>query len=109
MIEKKEAVENIEEICKVPGVDFVQFGPADYSMNCGYAKNSKEVKEAEKHVIKTALKNGVQPRVEITQAQQAQPYLEMGVTHFSLGTEVKILKEYWNNEGSKLLDILRGK
>lgn len=109
MIEKKEEVENIEEICKVPGVDFVQFGPADYSMNCGYAKNSKEVKEAEKHVIKTALKNGVQPRVEITQAQQAQPYLEMGVTHFSLGTEVKILKEYWNNEGSKLLDILRGK
>lgn len=109
MIEKKEAVENIEEICKVPGVDFVQFGPADYSMNCGYAKNSKEVKEAEKHVIKTALKNGVQPRVEITQAQQAQSYLEIGVTHFSLGTEVKILKEYWNNEGSKLLDILRGK
>lgn len=28
MIEKAQAVENIEEICSVPGVDFIQFGPA---------------------------------------------------------------------------------
>ncbi len=108
MIEKADAVKNIEEICQVPGVDFIQFGPADYSMNCGLKKNSKEVKDAEMHVIQTALKYGVQPRVEITNANQALPYMEMGVTHFSLGTEVKILKQYWEEEGNQLLKVFQG-
>ena len=35
MIEKKEAVDNIDEICSVPGVDIIQFGPSDFSMSCG--------------------------------------------------------------------------
>ena len=36
MIEKKEAVDSIEEICRIPGVDMIQFGPSDYSMSCGH-------------------------------------------------------------------------
>ena len=35
MIEKQEAVENVEEICSVPGVDMLQFGPSDYCMSRG--------------------------------------------------------------------------
>src|SRR5438093_791530 len=35
MIEKKQAVENLESLLAVPGVDMVQFGPADYSMSLG--------------------------------------------------------------------------
>jgi len=35
MIEKKSAVENLEEILSVDGVDMVQFGPADYSLSIG--------------------------------------------------------------------------
>jgi 4-hydroxy-2-oxoheptanedioate aldolase len=35
MIEKKGAVENLEEILSVKGVDMVQFGPADYSISIG--------------------------------------------------------------------------
>ena len=42
MIEKKEAMDNIEEICSIPGVDMVQFGPSDYSMSRGW--NAKEYK-----------------------------------------------------------------
>ena len=38
MIEKGDAMDNIEEICQIPGVDMVQFGPSDYSMSKG--KNS---------------------------------------------------------------------
>src|ERR1051325_2551650 len=37
MIEKKGAVENLEAILAVPGVDMVQFGPSDYSMSIGLA------------------------------------------------------------------------
>ena len=35
MIEKASAVEQLDEILAVPGVDMVQWGPADYSMSIG--------------------------------------------------------------------------
>ena len=37
MIEKAGAVENLEALLSVEGVDMVQFGPADYSMSIGLA------------------------------------------------------------------------
>lgn len=36
MVEKEETMHNIEEICSVPGVDMVQFGPSDYCMSHGW-------------------------------------------------------------------------
>lgn len=108
MIEKKLAVDNIEEICAVPGVDFIQFGPADYSMNCGI--NSKEnpdfVKRAEKKVIETALANNVSPRVELNLASEAEKYISMGVNHFALGSELRIEKVYWTEQGDMLHSLL---
>ena len=35
MIEKESAVQNLEEILSIGGIDMVQFGPADYSMSIG--------------------------------------------------------------------------
>lgn len=29
-------LDNLEEICEIPGVDMVQFGPSDYSMSLGW-------------------------------------------------------------------------
>ena len=54
MIEKKEAMDNIEEICSVPGVDLVQFGPSDYSMSRGWnsSEHVAEFKAAEREMIK---------------------------------------------------------
>ncbi|MBE6081566.1 MAG: 2,4-dihydroxyhept-2-ene-1,7-dioic acid aldolase [Tissierellaceae bacterium] len=113
MIEKVEAVKNIEEICQIPGVDFVQFGPADFSMNSGF--NAKEevekVREAEEKVIKTALKYGVSPRAEINSAEEAERYIKLGVRHFALGSELKIEKMFWTDNGECLmgkLNDLRG-
>ena len=108
MIEKVEAVKNIEDICQVPGVDFIQFGPADFSLNSGF--NAKEevekVREAETKVIQTALKYGVSPRVEINNASEAERYIKMGVNHFALGSELRIEREFWNQEGLQLLKEL---
>ena len=35
MIEKRAAVENLESILRVPGIDMVQFGPSDYGLSVG--------------------------------------------------------------------------
>lgn len=111
MIEKVEAVKNIDEICKIPGVDFIQFGPADFSLNSGfdYKKNEENVRSIEKHVIETCLKYGVSPRVEINHAKEAKKYIDMGVKHFALGTELHILRDFYNDEGTQLNDLLRVK
>ena len=104
MIEKQEAVDNIEEICSVPGVDMVQFGPSDYCMSRGWnvCDHREEVAAAERHCIQVALAHGVQPRVEIYNVEDAKKYQEMGVRHFCIGDEFDILKDYWVNVGGAM-------
>lgn len=112
MIEKKEAVDNIEEICSLDGVDMVQFGPSDYCMSRGWnAKDhSAEAKEAERHVIEVALSHGVQPRCEIRSVEAAQYYIDLGVRHFCLGDQFTDLLTIWTEKGGKmraLADLLK--
>ena len=107
MIEKKEAMDNIEEICSVPGVDMVQFGPSDYSMSRGWDRSEhvEEFKAAERRMIQVALSHGVQPRCEIETPEQAQYYIDLGVRHFSLGDQLAKLKELWCTEGAQMRGI----
>jgi len=102
MIEKKETMDNIEEICSIPGVDMVQFGPSDYSMSMG--KNASTIKDdcktAELKMIDVALKHGVQPRCEIFgNPDEVKYYLDLGVKHICFGDEMKIYNLFLVNEG----------
>jgi len=104
MIEKAVAVDNIEKICQIPGVDMIQFGPSDYCMSRGWnAKDhGADAKAAERHCIEVALKNGVQPRCEIQSVEAAQYYIDLGVRHFSLGDQFVQLINSWTNDGGKM-------
>lgn len=108
MIEKKSAVENLKALLSVKGVDMVQFGPADYSMSIGLAGQWKHdaVKEAERFVIETALKMSIAPRAEINHPDEAKKYLDMGVRHFCIGRDVRILFEWWKENGKGMRDVL---
>lgn len=110
MIEKKGAVENLEEILSIPGVDMVQWGGADYSMSIGRAgqRSHPEVEAARKKVFQTALRMGVPPRAEIGFVDQAKEYLDMGVRHFSIGTDIAILFSWWKENGDKLWKAIKG-
>jgi 2-keto-3-deoxy-L-rhamnonate aldolase RhmA len=107
MVEKKGAVENLENILSLKGVDMVQFGPGDYSMSIGKAKNSPEVIEAQLHMIKTALKMGVVPRVEINNPQEAEAYMNIGVKNFCIGTEVTTVYNWCKENGSRMRDMFK--
>ena len=108
MIEKKSAVENLEAVLSVEGVDMVQFGPADYSLSIGLPgeTNHPKVKEAELKTIKTALKMDVAPRVEIDTPEQAQKYIELGVKDFNLNVDLVILYEWWKKNGAEMRKVL---
>ncbi|HEY7041293.1 MAG TPA: aldolase/citrate lyase family protein [Methylomirabilota bacterium] len=108
MIEKASAVENLEALLSVKGVDMVQFGPADYSMSIGLAGqwSHPRVIEAERHVIRTALAMGIAPRAEISHPSEAKTYLDLGVRHFCMGWDVSILFDWFKSEGRALRDLL---
>jgi 2-keto-3-deoxy-L-rhamnonate aldolase RhmA len=108
MVEKRECVENLDEILSVKGLDMVQFGGSDYSMSMGLTgqRDHPDVKKAERKTIETALKLGLHPRVELADIKQAAPYLEMGVKHFCIGWDVRILHDWWRTNGDGMRKML---
>ena len=51
---------------------------------------------------------GVPPRAEINSADETKEYLDMGVRHFSVGTDITILHDYWKREGEGVRQALGG-
>lgn len=109
MIEKKAAMDSIEEICAVPGVDMVQFGASDYSLSRGWnAKDHQgETKEAQRHMIEVAIKHGVRPRCEIQNPEDARYFMELGVRDFCMGDQMWKLMASWSHDGSAIRDMIQ--
>lgn len=108
MIEKKGAVENLEEILSVQGVDMVQFGPADYSISIGKPgqMGDPEVQGAHMKMIELARKKGVHPRVEIGSYEQAKRFIDMGVRHFCIGWDTAVLAMWCRQQGEGMKKLL---
>lgn len=104
MIEKKESIENLDDILSVPGVDMVQFGPVDYAMSIGRTgeRSHPEVREAQRYLIERADAHGVACRAEIADPDGAKAYLDMGIQHFCMGMDVRILSNWYKANGSDL-------
>jgi 4-hydroxy-2-oxoheptanedioate aldolase len=110
MIEKKSAVDQLEAILALDGVDMIQWGGTDYSMNVGQAggRGNPEMMAVERHVFETALKMGVPPRAEIGSVADAKRFLDMGVRHFNIGTDLAILYSWWKENGAGLRQAIEG-
>ena len=108
MIEKKGAVDELDEILDIDGVDMIQWGPGDYSMNTGRMgqHNAPEIKKVEKEIIAKALEHKVHPRAEITSPDEAKYYLDLGVKHFCIGTDIAILHDYWKTNGDEMRNLM---
>ena len=48
------------------------------------------------------------PAAELGDIAQAAPYLEMGVQHFCIGWDVRILHDWWRANGAGMRAILQG-
>ena len=109
MVEKKSCVDDLEAILSVPGIDMVQFGASDFSMSIGKTGqyDHPDVLAAETRTIRTALRMGLHPRVELRDPGQAKRYLQMGVKHFCIGWDVRILADWWDSKGAEMRDMLK--
>jgi 4-hydroxy-2-oxoheptanedioate aldolase len=108
MIEKKGAVEQLEEILRLPGLDMIQWGPADYSISVGRPGQwaSPEIKAVERRVFETALRMGIAPRCEIESPDQARYYLDMGVRHFCIGWDLIVWFNWCRKTGEEMRKAL---
>lgn len=110
MIEKKGAVDELDEILAISGVDMVQWGPSDYSMSIGRPgeKSVPEVKTVERRLIESCQKAGVVARAEINTPDQAKYYLDLGVRHFNLSIDIRILYGWLSSNGEALRRAIEG-
>ena len=110
MIEKKGAVAHLDEVLAVKGIDMVQWGPADYAMSIGRAGEffTPAQKAIERRLIESSLKAGIAPRAEIESVDQAKYYLDLGVKHFCISTDIMILYHWLKDHGEGLRKAIEG-
>ena len=79
-IETKEAVDNIDEIAAVPGVDVLFIGPGDLSLRlcCSPSVNDPIMMEAQKKVAAAARKHGIAWGRPVGTADDARVIIEIG-------------------------------
>ena len=65
-----------------------------------------EIKATERRVLETCLKMGIPPRAEIGSAEQAKHYLDLGVRHFCIGTDITILYSWLKENGENLRKVI---
>jgi 4-hydroxy-2-oxoheptanedioate aldolase len=97
LIEEKAAVEKIEEILAVKGIDVVVFGPSDYSISIGLPGQTRHprVLDARRKVVKAAFRLNVAPMITCNTIDQVRECLEMGVRLLSLGGDARVLLQCW--------------
>ncbi len=100
MIEKVDALKNLEEICQVPGVDMVVYGPFDYALNAGWemVPQAKELAEVHRQIIETSLRYGVRPLILVDDTAQIQYFYDLGARDFSIGDEMQMHINFYNKE-----------
>jgi 4-hydroxy-2-oxoheptanedioate aldolase len=83
------------------GVDLSQWGPADFGFSRGQPglMRTPEIRPFEELVIKKSIEHGVPPRIEIGAVEQAKRYVDLGVRHFSIGSDRTIYRTSLMNLG----------
>lgn len=107
MIETVQAVENVDEIMSIEGLDFVLFGPADYAIDSGLGKpnnNHPKVQDGLKRTIEAAQKYGKYTMfgIGLPWKEQAEKYIEMGVNMIEVGHDYSILGRGWKEALAEL-------
>ena len=91
--ESRTALQNLDAIAAIDGVDGVFIGPADLSASMGYVGNAghPEVQAAIKDAIARILKAGKAPGILTTDLTLAQHYISLGVRFIAVGLDTNLL------------------
>jgi 2-keto-3-deoxy-L-rhamnonate aldolase RhmA len=109
--ETQRALDNIDHILAVPGVDAVMIGPNDLSLSLGVVGDLKHPKmvAAYERVIASCQKHGVAPGIHLTEADQAKEWLGRGMRFFTFRNDVRFLMDGSTAACGQLRSFIDGK
>ena len=104
-IEDPEPMAELEEICALPGIDMIFFGPADFSQGIGTPCDwsNPAIKEAQKKVAECARKHGKFAGT-VGGPGNFDTLVEWGYTFINTGADVVGVANYYKDIYSKVKD-----
>ncbi|MCJ1312444.1 hypothetical protein MMC25_006118 [Agyrium rufum] len=100
-IETKEALANVDEIAKVPGIDVLLVGPFDLGNNIGHpildGTMHEDLKKAIATIHKASKENGKRTGIYCTSGDQARQFADQGFHMISVAADVIALPAYFGN------------
>ncbi|KAI4207419.1 MAG: hypothetical protein LQ349_009846, partial [Xanthoria aureola] len=94
-IETQDALNNVEEIARVPGIDVLFCGPFDLGNNIGHpildGTMHEELKEAVVKIQRVAKENRKASGIYATSGDQAREYADQGFQMISVATDAALL------------------
>src|SRR5205807_7369463 len=95
MIETREAMENLDEIMSVKGLDAIYVGPSDLSISYGHPpggdKPDQWMMDALKKVLDACKRHGVQPGIHCGAPEYAKKMIAMGFTFVTVGGDTRFV------------------
>ena len=93
--ETREAIQNLDEICGVEGVDGVFLGPSDLAGSYGHLGNPghPEVQAVIEDGIARIVKSGKAAGILTPDRTLAKRYLDLGATFVAVGLEARVLAQ----------------
>ncbi len=92
-IERKTAIDHIDELLSVPGVDVALIGPADLTLSLGVTgPQDSIVQEAIHKVIEAGRRHGVATGIHLRDVTQLKTWQARGMTMLTCSTEVEFIK-----------------
>ena len=93
-IEDPEPLAELEEICQVPGIDMIFFGPGDFSHALGIPGelDSPEVNRARRRIAETAHKHGKFAGTTCSM-ENMKAYFQLGYDFLNCGSDVSAMND----------------
>ncbi len=107
--EDREAVEDVEAIAAVEGVDGLFFGPGDLAQSYGIPLqfDHPTMREALERVAGAANKHGKIFSSTVGTADAARPFLELGARLINVSGDVIVLHQGWTAMKSELDELTK--
>lgn len=102
--ETETAVENIEKLVSIPGVDAVMIGPNDLSLSMGISGefNHPRMVAAYERVIAACRRHGVAPGVHMMDLNSAQHWIGKGMRFVTFMNDLRFMMEGAKNSAGQL-------
>lgn len=103
-IESREAIDHIDEILSLDGIDMVASGRSDLaeSLGCPGDRDNPIVMEAEDYIIAKALEHHKLLTLSVSKKERLQELYEKGVYCFSIGRDEEIMNKALKNQVGKM-------